>query len=84
MTAQERNVYLEDIPIDEARNALWLALARSGKNHPLDGEWIPLTEALGRITAEAVRAKLSAPHYHAAAMDGYAVVASDTIEATTA
>lgn len=82
MTDHERNVYLEDIPIEEARNALWQALAESDKNRPLDGEWIPLTEALGRVTAEAVRAKLSAPHYHAAAMDGYAVTASDTIEAT--
>ena len=37
---------------------------------------------MGRITAEPVWAKLSAPHYHAAAMDGYAVLASDTRHAT--
>lgn len=82
MTHQTRNVYLEDIPVEAARDALWSALATLDKNHALDGEWVALTEALGRVTADAVRAKISAPHYHSSAMDGYAVLASDTIEAT--
>jgi len=82
MAIQERNVYLENIPIEEARNALWMALDEAGKNAPLDGETVKLTNSLGRVTSDPVWAKLSAPHYHAAAMDGYAVIADDTIEAT--
>src|SRR5262249_54435702 len=42
----------------------------------------PLTEALGRVTAEPVWARLSSPHYHASAMDGDAVQAQDTLNAT--
>lgn len=82
MTLQKRNVYLENIPIEEARQALWMALAEIGKDIALAGEIVKLADSLGRITAEPVWAKISAPHYHAAAMDGYAVIAEDTIEAT--
>ena len=39
---------------------------------------MPLDEAAGRITAEPVWARISSPHYHAAAMDGYAVRAEET------
>lgn len=82
MSFQDRNIYLENIPIDEARAVLASTLADMGKLQTLSGEIIPLKQALGRITSEAVWAKISAPHYHAAAMDGYAVIAEDTIEAT--
>ena len=34
-------------------------------------------ETLHRVTAEPVWAKISSPHYHAAAMDGYAVNSGD-------
>ncbi|GIK64501.1 MAG: molybdopterin biosynthesis protein [Chloroflexota bacterium] len=78
----ERNIYLEDIPLDEAQVRLMLALEQVGKASPLAGEEIPLSQALGRITAAAVWAKLSSPHYHSAAMDGYAVQAEDTLSAT--
>lgn len=44
-------------------------------------ESIPVPDAVGRVTAEAVFAKLSSPHYHAAAMDGVAVCAADTVGA---
>src|SRR5262245_22980853 len=78
----ERNVYLEDIPLDEARTRLEMALRETGRFDPLPGESVPLTEALGRVTAEPVWAKLSSPHYHSSAMDGYAVRARDTLNAT--
>ena len=39
-------------------------------------------EALDRITAEPVFAKISSPHYHASAMDGICVRAEDTFGAT--
>jgi putative molybdopterin biosynthesis protein len=80
--AHERNIYLEDIPLDEARLRLETALRQIGRWETLPGEVVPLTEALGRVTAEPVWAKISSPHYHAAAMDGYAARASDTHAAT--
>ncbi|MGJ3239094.1 MAG: molybdopterin biosynthesis protein [Anaerolineae bacterium] len=82
MTTDERKVYLENIPIDEARSVLWKALQALDKDQVLAGENIPLTEALGRVTAEPIWARISAPHYHASAMDGYAVIAEDTAGAT--
>ena len=42
---------------------------------------MPLVEALGRVTAEPVHAARSSPHFHCAAMDGYAVAAARTISA---
>ena len=78
----ERNVYLEDLPLDEARARFEMALREAGRWQALTGEQVSLDEALGRITAEPVWAKLSSPHYHAAAMDGYAVRAADTVNAT--
>ena len=45
----------------------------------LHTETIPLNEAAcGRVLAKPIWAELSSPHYHAAAMDGYAVRAADT------
>ena len=42
-------------------------------------ELIPLNEnALGRVTAEPIWAEISSPHYHASAMDGFAVRAVST------
>ena len=78
----ERKIYLEDIPLDEAQAALQAALEEAGLWRPLPAETIPVAEAAGRVTAEAVWARLSSPHYHASAMDGYAVRARDTVGAT--
>lgn len=78
MHMPERNIYLEDIPLDDAL-AILFDIAQRG---PLPIEDLPLKDALGRVTAEPVWAKLSSPHYHAAAMDGYAVRASNTLNAT--
>ncbi len=74
----KRSVYLHDIPMDEAWAAFTAALAEAGLWRPLPGEDVPLSEALGRVTAAPVWAAVSAPHYHASAMDGYAVRARDT------
>lgn len=74
----KRSVYLHDIPLDEAWARFTGALVEAGLWQPFPGEDVPLSEALGRITAEPVWAAVSAPHYHASAMDGYAVRARDT------
>ncbi len=77
-----KKIYLDDIPLSEAWARLSAALEAVGRWGPLDAETVTLDRALGRVTAEPVFARLSAPHYHAAAMDGYAVRAADTAAAS--
>ncbi len=73
------SVYLHDIPLEQAKTRFAEALRDAGIDGLLGEEDIPLDEnALGRVLAEPVWAKLSSPHYHASAMDGFAVRASDT------
>ena len=73
------SVYLHDIPLPEAQTRLKKALELTNLWGVLGVEAIPLDEnALGRVTAEPVWAKLSSPHYHASAMDGFAVRAAST------
>ena len=73
------SVYLHDIPLPEAQARLKQALQGADLWRVLAAESIPLDEhALGRVTAEPIWAKLSSPHYHAAAMDGFAVRAVST------
>ncbi len=74
--------YLQDIALDEAFARWWQGLEAAGALEPRPGERVPLWEAAGRVTAAPVWARLSEPHYHASAVDGYAVVAEDTIGAT--
>ncbi len=77
----KRKIYLEDIPLDEARAKLQAALLGAERAGPLEGELVPLADALGRVTAEPLRARRSSPHFHCAAMDGYAVDAAATVSA---
>src|SRR5579884_613461 len=75
-------MYLHDIPLDEAYARFWTALERAGALARLPAEAVPLDEALGRVTAGPVWARLSSPHYHGSAMDGVAVRAEDTVGAS--
>lgn len=73
------SIYLHDIPLPEAQAQLKGALQLANLWGVLEGETIPLDEnALGRVTAEPIWAKVSSPHYHASAMDGFAVRALST------
>jgi putative molybdopterin biosynthesis protein len=73
------SVYLHDIPLPEAQARLKQALQDAELWRVLGAESIPLDEnALGRVTAEPIWAKISSPHYHASAMDGFAVRAVAT------
>jgi len=74
-----RKIYLESTTPSEALERLLKALDDSGWG-PV-AEQIPVDEALGRITAEPVMARISSPHYNAAAVDGVAVKASDVFGA---
>ncbi len=84
MQHHTRNVYLQEVPLETAWARLQQALEKAGRWGPLPGEEVPLEEALGRVTATPVWARLSSPHYHACAMDGYAVRAADTRGASDA
>ena len=76
------SVYLHDIPLEQAQARLRAALEEAGLDGVLGEEQIPLNvEAVGRVLAKPVWAKISSPHYHAAAMDGFAVRAVETNEA---
>ena len=78
----KRNIYLEDIPLEDAQTVFHKALTDAGVWRPLPTETIPVSQANGRFTGTAVWAKISAPHYHASAMDGYAIRAQDSEGAT--
>jgi putative molybdopterin biosynthesis protein len=71
-------VFLRDVPADEALTA-WLQALEQRR---LDAIEAPLHDALGRVTAAPVWALRSSPAYDAAAMDGIAVRAADTLGAT--
>ena len=77
-----RDYYLSDIPLDEAIRRFDRALADAGALRHTASEIVPLDRANGRVTAEPVWAERSSPHYDAAAMDGVAVRAADTVGAS--
>ncbi len=73
------SIYLRDIPLDQAHAAFQKALQEAGLWQVLESEEIPLDEAAaGRVLTEPVWARLSSPHYHSSAMDGFAVRARET------
>lgn len=73
------SVYLHDIPLSEAQARFRQALQSAGLWRLLGTEVLSLDEnAVGRVLAEPVWASLSSPHYHASAMDGFALRAEQT------
>lgn len=75
----ENLTYLHDIPLADALKRFQDALEAAGLWGMLGGEEITLNEdACGRVLAEPVWARLSSPHYHAAAMDGFALRSAQT------
>jgi putative molybdopterin biosynthesis protein len=71
----QRNVYLKMKTLEEARELLFKTFQPA---EPQLSETISVPDAVGRVLAEAVFAKLSSPSFHAAAMDGIAVMAENT------
>ena len=77
------SVYLHDIPLAQALTHFRQALQAAEIFEVLAEESIPLTPAaVGRVLAQPVWARISSPHYHASAMDGFAVRAEETIGAS--
>jgi putative molybdopterin biosynthesis protein len=81
MTFKQKK-YLDNEPLEDAIRKYQDALKAAGIGKALPGESIPIVDALGRVTSEAVIAKISSPFYHSAAMDGVAVRFADTLGAT--
>ena len=75
----KRRVFLNMKSVEEARSLL---LERFSAPKTSGTEVIPTPEALFRVTAEAVYARISSPSYHSAAMDGVAVNAKITYGTT--
>src|SRR3954451_21228837 len=76
MSQQEQ--FLNVIDRDEAERRFHAALDL----RPLAAELVPLSQALGRVLAEDVRAGVSVPSFDRSNVDGYAVQARDTIGAS--
>lgn len=76
---KKRNLYLQTIPVEEAREKYLSAVSQIVD---VKYETIDVTQSLDRVTAKAVFARYSSPLFNASAMDGIAVNAADTSEAT--
>lgn len=77
----KRNLYLTTTPVEEAREIYMKALGEAAAPRI---ETVRVTDALGRVTAEAVYARYSSPLYNSAAMDGIAIISSATEGASEA
>lgn len=73
-----RNIYLSKLALKEAQEKFYKTLLKYKLAQPLKGELVSTEDSLGRITGEAIFAKISSPCYQAAAMDGVVVRARDT------
>lgn len=78
---KKRNLYLKTIPVEEAKEKYMEALG--GLIEPKI-ETVDVRDSLDRITASAIFARYSSPLFNASAMDGIAVKASDTDNASEA
>jgi putative molybdopterin biosynthesis protein len=78
---KKRNIYLDNMPLEQAEEMFFRNLEQKNILKVTDSETIDVSKGLGRITSAPVFAKISSPHYHAAAMDGIAVASSDTFGA---
>lgn len=74
--------YIHDRPAAEAFAAWEEACAAAGCPERVETVRLPLDQAVGRVTAEPVWARTSSPPFDAAAMDGIAVHASETVGAS--
>ncbi|MBI4765121.1 MAG: molybdopterin biosynthesis protein [Deltaproteobacteria bacterium] len=75
----KRKIYLHMKPLEETREIFMNCL---DYGRMLAGERILTSESRGRILAEPVFARFSSPNFHAAAMDGIALLADDTFGTT--
>ena len=80
ISLEQRRIFLTDRPLEEALERMRAAFDEAGVRND-DVEIVQLDDALDRVTAKPVFARLSSPHFHACAMDGIAVEAKRTRDA---
>ncbi len=80
--SQEGINSLYSVPVEEALDRFLTELEYQEAANPLEHEMVELEHALDRITAEPVVAKMSSPHFYAAAIDGMMVRAAETLNAS--
>src|ERR1700734_4565552 len=74
--------FIRDVPAAQAMEAWRAAREAAGCPERLPASEVPITEAVGLVTAEPVWATRSSPPFDAAGMDGIAVRAADTLGAS--
>ncbi len=72
--------YLNNLPLDEAKSKYYEHLTDVGFSGKT--ETVPVTDACGRVIKNAAYAHICSPHYNASAMDGVAVKAEITFNAS--
>lgn len=73
----ERNIYLENVSVEKAKEK-WL----SNCDLTPKTKTIDVRKSKGEIVSKDIYAKTSSPYEHRSAMDGIAVLAKDTLQAT--
>jgi putative molybdopterin biosynthesis protein len=78
-----QDILIQDmVPFEEALER-WLGeLEFRGATSPARQEEVPIREAVGRVTASPVAARMPSPNYYLAGMDGVVVLASSTYGAS--
>lgn len=80
----KRDTYLDDLPWEEALDRYLGYLEEKEALRPGRPEIVPTEQSIGRVTAAPIYARISSPHYHASAMDGFAVKSARTFGASEA
>jgi putative molybdopterin biosynthesis protein len=78
--AKKRNLYLTSVPLTQALEEYVAQMTLVLNNR--ETQMADVGDALGKMTASPIFARVSAPHYNASAMDGIAVTAEKTYEAS--
>ena len=79
MNSKQPSIYLKMESRERAQDLMFQSFDKVLK---LPAEFVAVPDAVGRVTAHAIPARLSSPNFHAAAMDGIAVKASLTFGAS--
>jgi putative molybdopterin biosynthesis protein len=82
MKVSDPNELISDIPLDEALERWISDLEFHRQKGEASTQLVDVEDAVGRITAETVVARLSSPSYYAAAIDGLAVASHSTVGAS--
>jgi putative molybdopterin biosynthesis protein len=76
----DRNLYLSNMDVEEAIELFFNRLEKTSAR--CSAELVDIIKSVGRVTSEAVFARLSSPNFNASAMDGITVKARNTFGAS--